>query len=61
MAGMKVEYKTFPGWMSATTGCSTFDSLPRRAKDYVEYIEGQLGVPIKWIGTGPRRENMIAR
>ena len=61
MESMSIEYKTFQGWQSKTTGCSTFDALPEKAKEYVLYIEDAVGVPIKWIGTGPRREDMIMR
>lgn len=35
--------------------------LPVQARDYVHFIEDFIGVKIKWIGTGPDRENMIFR
>ena len=56
-----IEYKTFKGWQKETTGCKTFESLPAEAREYVSYIEEKLAVPIKWIGTGPKREDMIVR
>ncbi len=59
--GMTIEYKTFKGWKSTTTGVKRFDDLPAEAREYVEFIEGEVGVPIKWIGTGPRREDMCVR
>lgn len=61
MAGLKVNYKTFPGWKTETTGVRKFQDLPQQAKDYVEFIEREVGVPVKWIGTGPRREDMIIK
>jgi adenylosuccinate synthase len=54
-------YKTFEGWQTKTTGCQKWDELPERAREYVKYIEDEVGVPVKWIGTGPRREDMIFR
>ncbi|KAL2758062.1 hypothetical protein ACRALDRAFT_1068497 [Sodiomyces alcalophilus JCM 7366] len=33
----------------------TYDDLPQKARDYVEYIEKFVGVKIKYIGTGPDR------
>ncbi|KPI41051.1 Adenylosuccinate synthetase [Cyphellophora attinorum] len=54
-------YKTFPGWQARTTGARKWDDLPQNAKEYVEYIEREVGKPVKWIGTGPRREDMIER
>ncbi|KIW95190.1 adenylosuccinate synthase [Cladophialophora bantiana CBS 173.52] len=61
MEEMEVEYKTFKGWMTQTTGCKQFEDLPEQAREYIEFIEREVGVPIKWIGTGPRREDMCFR
>ncbi|KAJ9644218.1 Adenylosuccinate synthase [Knufia peltigerae] len=58
---LEITYKTFTGWKTSTTGCKSFESLPAKAKEYVEYVEREVGIPIKWIGTGPRREDMIVR
>ena len=58
---MEIVYKTFEGWNTKTTGCTTFEDLPEKAREYVQYIEDEVGVPVKWIGTGPRREDMISR
>ncbi|EXJ86031.1 adenylosuccinate synthetase [Capronia coronata CBS 617.96] len=58
---LEIEYKTFKGWQTKTTGCKTFEELPVEARDYVAYIEAEVGIPVKWIGTGPRREDMIVR
>lgn len=54
-------YKTFPGWQSKTTGANRWEDLPKNAQDYVEFIEREVGIPIKYIGTGPRREDMVVR
>jgi adenylosuccinate synthase len=61
MENMEIEYKTFPGWRSKTTGAKRFEDLPEQAREYVAFIEKEVGVPIKWIGTGPRREDMCVR
>jgi adenylosuccinate synthase len=58
---MEIVYKTFEGWQTTTTGCQKWDELPEKAREYVTYIEEEIGVPIKWIGTGPKREDMIVR
>lgn len=58
---LEVVYKTLPGWETETTGTREWDQLPDRAKEYIQYVETEVGVPIKWIGTGPRREDMIVR
>jgi adenylosuccinate synthase len=61
MENVEIVYKTFPGWKTSTTGCKVWEELPERAREYVEYIEREVGVRVKWIGTGPRREDMIVR
>jgi adenylosuccinate synthase len=58
---MEIVYKTFEGWQTTTTGCQKWDELPEKAREYVTYIEEEVGIPVKWIGTGPRREDMIVR
>lgn len=56
-----VVYHEMPGWNAPTTKVSDWDSLPQQARDYVEYIEKFVGVKVKWIGTGPDREDLIHR
>ncbi|MFN7921008.1 MAG: adenylosuccinate synthase [Bryobacteraceae bacterium] len=48
-------YSTLPGWKCSTHGVSSFGELPQRAKDYVKYLEGQTGVEIGCVSTGPER------
>jgi len=57
----EVVYHEMPGWQTPTTNAKTYYDLPKRARDYVEYIEKFVGVKIKYIGTGPDREAMIQR
>ncbi|VUC34689.1 unnamed protein product [Clonostachys rosea] len=57
----EVVYHEMPGWKKPTTSARTFYDLPKAARDYVQYIEDFVGVKIKWIGTGPDREDMITR
>lgn len=58
---VEVIYKELPGWQKPTTNAKTYYDLPKAAREYVEFIEGQVGVKVKWIGTGPDREAMIYR
>ncbi|NSW89377.1 MAG: adenylosuccinate synthase [Firmicutes bacterium] len=57
----KPVYKIFPGWKCNISGIRKYDDLPGNAKKYVEFIENFIGIPIKWISNGPRRENIIMR
>ncbi len=55
----KPVYKIFPGWKSSTRGCTSYDALPAAAKEYLHFIEQEIGVPITFISTGPKRDEMI--
>jgi adenylosuccinate synthase len=61
MERIEIAYKTFEGWKAETTGCQKWEDLPERAREYVTFIEGWVGIKVKWIGTGPRREDMVMR
>jgi adenylosuccinate synthase len=56
-----VEYVELPGWETETTGCKTFEELPRNAREYLEFIQTAVGVRVGYVGTGPGREAMIVR
>ncbi|KAG7101048.1 Adenylosuccinate synthetase like protein [Verticillium longisporum] len=51
----EVVYHEMPGWQTPTTNAKTYVDLPKKARDYAEYIEKFVGVEIKYIGTGPER------
>ena len=53
--------KVFPGWKCNIRGITEFDKLPEEAKDYVLFIEKELGVPVTMVSNGPGREEIIFR
>ncbi|KAI5919038.1 Adenylosuccinate synthetase [Camillea tinctor] len=57
----EVVYKELQGWNQPITSVKSYDDLPKQAQEYVELIEKFCGVPVKWIGTGPNRDDMITR
>jgi adenylosuccinate synthase len=57
----KPVYTTLPGWKCDIRGCKDYAALPAEAKAYVDFIEEKIGVPIKMVSTGPRREDMTYR
>lgn len=61
LARAKIQYTTLPGWQKPTTGAKAYGDLPKNARGYVDFIEDFVGVKIKYIGTGPAREDMIVR
>ena len=55
----KPVFTTLPGWKCDIRGITDFDKLPKEAQDYVKFIEGEIGVPIKIVSTGPKRHEII--
>lgn len=51
--------KTLPGWKCDIRGIRTFEELPRNAKSYVRFISQSVGVPVKWLSVGPKREETM--
>lgn len=57
----KPVYETLPGWKSDIRGTKDYNALPLQAKAYVGFIEEKIGVPIKTVSTGPKREEITFR
>jgi adenylosuccinate synthase len=58
---VKPVYRSMPGWQSDISKCKTYSELPIQAKDYLKTIEDVVGIPIKWIGTGVGRLEMLTK
>jgi len=54
-------YKEFKGWSCSLADCENYDSLPDKAKDFLNFIENFVGVKISLISNGPNREDLIHR
>ena len=54
-------YEYFPGWRTPLHGVERFEDLPRAAQRYVRRIEELLGVPVRYVSHGPRREQLFER
>jgi adenylosuccinate synthase len=52
-------YETWPGWRADTSGCRTWDELPREAQRYLHRIEELAGAPIRFVSVGPERPQMV--
>lgn len=56
---IKPIYGEFDGDFGDISMCRTRDELPWRARKYIEFIETYTGIPVKFIGVGPERDQMI--
>jgi adenylosuccinate synthase len=54
-------YEVLRGWRTSLDGVRSIDDLPRAARDYVEFVERELGVTVSLVGTGRERERALAR
>ena len=54
-------WRVFPGWRCSTSGARRWSELPRAARDYLEWVEREVGVPIRAVSVGAAREAEVAR
>jgi adenylosuccinate synthase len=54
-------YKEFRGWKMPLSGCRTEKDLPQEFLGYVNFIEQQTGIPVKFISVGPDRKETVLR
>ena len=53
--------KVLPGWKCDIRGIKKYEDLPENCRNYIEFIEKELEVPIKIISNGPARSDIIFR
>jgi adenylosuccinate synthase len=52
-------YTELPGWRTDLTGCREPGDLPQEARQFLSVIQEQVGVPIRFVGTGPGRDQYV--
>ena len=57
----KPVYTTLPGWKCDIRGITDISQLPKEALGYVDFIEQEIGIPIKLFSTGPKRHEIVYR
>ena len=57
----KPVYKTLPGWKSEIRGITRYEDLPVECRDYIDFIEKEIEVPITMVSNGPKRNEIIRR
>jgi adenylosuccinate synthase len=50
-----------PGWKTDIRGIREFEQLPENARAYVLFVEKEVGIPVRYISNGPRRDEIIRR
>ena len=57
----KPVYVKLPGWKSDIRGISRYEDLPENCRNYIEFIEKEIGYPITMVSNGPKRHEIIYR
>jgi adenylosuccinate synthase len=52
-------YKTLPGWWEDLSGVTDVSQLPQTTRDYIAFLESEIGVPIRIVSVGPAREQTL--
>ena len=52
-------YKSLPGWGEDITWCRMRGDLPKAARDFVGFVEAEVGAPLCMISVGPERDQAI--
>ncbi len=53
--------QVLPGWKCDIRGIKTYEELPENCRNYIEFVEKQIGFPITMVSNGPKREDIIYR
>ena len=61
LADAKPVMEYLPGWKCDISAARTWEELPQEARDYVEYIEKNVGCHIGYVSVGPERDSIIVR
>jgi len=54
-------YVDLPGWQAPISGIRSYSKLPLNARRYIEYLEKLIGVKVKYVSIGSKRDEMIVR
>ena len=57
--GAEPEYEDLPGFEANLEECRSAEDLPREAREYLDYIAEFVGVPIRLVGVGPGRDQVV--
>jgi len=59
--GWQAVYEELPGWNTPLTELRSEADFPQAFKDYIAYLERELGTPVRIVSVGPDRAATIVR
>lgn len=57
----KPVFEKLPGWKCDIRGIKKYENLPENCRNYIEFVEKEIGYPIKIVSNGPARDDIIFR
>jgi adenylosuccinate synthase len=57
--GAEAEYEELPGFAGEIGECRSEADLPPQARDYLSFVSDFVGVPVRLVGVGPDREQVV--
>jgi len=51
--------KELDGWNEDLTGIQAMEEIPAKLKAYIDYLEAELNVPVKYLSVGPDRKQTL--
>ncbi len=57
----KPVWRVLEGWNCDISGIREYEKLPRLCREYIEFVEEQIGYPITMVSNGPGRNDIIYR
>jgi adenylosuccinate synthase len=53
---VKPVYEELNGWNQDITNCHSYDELPAKTKEYLNFIAEHSGIKIEIVSVGPKRK-----
>ncbi len=61
LEGCEPVYEEFEGFNEDISKCASFDELPEKCQSYIKRLEELVGCPVKMVGIGPDRSQILER
>jgi adenylosuccinate synthase len=55
LSNVEPVYETFPGWETDISSCTSYEMLPGKTKDYLNFISETACIKINIVSVGPKR------
>ena len=53
--------ETLPGWKCDIRGIKKYEDLPENCRNYIEFAEKAIGIPVTIVSNGPSRDDIILK